>query len=224
MANSQMKSRKQLKGRFCMGTVVIVDDHPLIRIAVRILLEKKGHTVLAEAGNGVDAIQLIRTHEPQVLVLDLDIPKLDGLSVMSHLKSSRFAGKILILTASASADFARRCLKAGAAGFMSKDGELDEIANAVQALLSGLSYFPGDTMALSREGGDSRTHSASSPLTNREITILRLLIKGKKNRDIATTLFISHKTVSTYKSRLLRKFNATSLLELVEIVRRGNSI
>lgn len=207
-----------------MGTIVIVDDHPLIRIAVRVLLETKGHTVVAEASNGVEAIQLVRTHEPDVVILDLDIPKLDGLSVMAHFKSNKFAVKILVLTTSASPDFALRCLKAGAGGFISKDGGLDEIADAIRALLCGLSYFPRSTIVSTQENSEDKTPTPSSSLTNREITILRLLVKGRKNCDIATTLFISHKTVSTYKARLLKKFNATNLLELVEAVRRENAI
>jgi len=203
-----------------MGTIIIVDDHPLIRLAVRILLENHGHRVVAETDNGVDAIQLVRTHEPDVVVLDLDIPKLDGLSVMAHFKSSRFAGKILVLTASSPTDYSLRCLKLGAAGFISKEEEMNKIADGVGALLSGLSYFPSGTITSLKNYNTHDIPIISSSLTNREITILRLLVKGKKNLDIAATLFISHKTVSTYKSRLLRKFNVTTLLELVEIVRK----
>ncbi len=207
-----------------MGTVVIVDDHPLIRVAVRSLLENKGHTIMAEAGNGVDAIQLVRTHKPDVVILDLDIPKLDGLSVLTHFKSNQLTARILVLTAGDPADFAARCLKAGASGFVSKSGELSEVTDAVTALLLGLRYFPSCTIHSPQENSGHAKNIPSSPLTNREITILRLLLKGRKNRDIATTLFISHKTVSTHKSRLLRKFNATNLLELVEVAGRGNAL
>lgn len=163
-----------------MGTIVVVDDHPLIRLAVRILLENHGHRVLAEASNGVDAIQLVRMHEPDVVVLDLDIPKLDGLSVMAHFKSNRFAGKVLVLTASSPTDFSLRCLKLGAAGFISKEEEMNKIADGVDALLSGLSYFPSGAVTSPQIYSSHNTPIMYSPLTNREITILRLLVKGKK--------------------------------------------
>lgn len=83
-----------------MGSIVIVDDHPLVRVALKVILERNGHHIAAEADNGVDAIQVVRTHKPDLVILDLDLPQLDGLSVLTHFKANNFLVKTLILTSS----------------------------------------------------------------------------------------------------------------------------
>lgn len=209
-----------------MGTIVIVDDHPLVRIALRILLEQHGHTIMEEANNGLEAIQCVRTHQPDIVILDLDIPRLDGLEVMSHFMANQFSVKTLILTSSASENYAARCLKAGASGFISKLDALDEVVDAVKALLSGRTFFPQSALqALQDSPPFQHTHTPSKlALTNRETTVLRLLAQGKNNQEVAAALFISHKTVSTYKIRLLKKFNTTHLLAMIDAARRMNFI
>lgn len=209
-----------------MGTIVIVDDHPLVRTALRTLLEQNGHTIMAEANNGVDAIQFTRTHQPDIVILDLDIPKLDGLAVMSHFMANHFSVKTLVLTSSAPENFAARCLKAGASGFISKLDELDEVADAVKSLLSGRTFFPQIVLRSLQESLPFEHCNVPSKfeLTNREITVLRLLGQGKNNQEVAEALFISHKTVSTYKVRLLKKFNTTHLLAMIDAARRMNFI
>lgn len=209
-----------------MGTIVVVDDHPLVRIALRVLLEQNGHTIIAEASNGLEAVQLARVHKPDIVILDLDIPKLDGLAVMSHFITHQFPVKTLVLTSSAPENFAARCLKAGASGFISKHDALDEVVDAVKALLSGRSFFPQSALRALQEAHPLEHTRSPSPLelTNREITVLRLLSQGKNNQEVAAALFISHKTVSTYKIRLLKKFNTTHLLPMIDAARRMSFI
>lgn len=209
-----------------MGTLVIVDDHPIVRIALKVILEQFGHQVLAEANNGLDAIQQIRTHMPDIVILDLDIPTLDGLTVMSYLTVNRLLVKTLVFTASAPENFAARCLKAGAYGFISKHDALDDVTDAVKALLSGHMFFPDSALnALQEDRTPAYANASPVPvLTNREITVLRLLNQGKNNQDIANALFISHKTASAYKIRLLRKFNTTHLLAMIDAARRAHFI
>ncbi|SDY78811.1 response regulator transcription factor [Pseudomonas sp. NFIX28] len=205
-----------------MGSIVIVDDHPLVRIALKVILERNGHHISAEADNGVDAIQAVRIHKPDLVILDLDLPQLDGLSVLTHLKANNLQVKTLILTSSDSNNFAVRCLHGGAAGFLCKNEALEEVGDAVKALLSGHTYFPESSLMLLQESIHTNQMQSvvASQLTNREITTLRLLAQGLNNREIAATLLISHKTVSTYKVRLLKKFNTTNLLALIEIARQ----
>lgn len=209
-----------------MGNIVIVDDHPLVRMALRCLLEQNGHSIMAEVDNGLEAIQCARTCQPDIVILDLDIPKLDGLAVMSHLTANHFAVKILILTSSAPENFAARCLKAGASGFMSKLDALDEVVDAVKALMSGRTFFPQSALQALQESFplEHNNTPAKLVLTNRETTVLRLLGQGKNNQEVAAALFISHKTVSTYKVRLLKKFNTTHLVAMVDAARRMNFI
>lgn len=209
-----------------MATIVVVDDHPLIRIALKTLLERKGHTIVAEADNGVDAIQAVRTYEPDLVILDLDLPRLDGLSVLTHFKYNELTVKILILTSSNSRNFAIRCLQGGATGFICKDDKLEEVTDAVKALLSGHTYFPENSITMLQENAPANGMKSitASQLTNREITTLRLLAQGFNNQEIAASLLISHKTVSTYRVRLLKKFNTTNLLYLIETAKHKGII
>lgn len=206
-----------------MGSIVIVDDHPLIRLAVRMLLEKEGHTIIAEIDNGSDALEIVRKILPDLIILDLSIPNMDGFAVISYLKSIGLAVKVLVLTSGDSRNFAMRCLQAGAAGFICKDDNLDELVGAVKAVLSGYSYFPEDTIFMLRENAQAANQESTliAQLSDREITVLRLLAQGYGNQEIAETLVISHKTVSTYKVRLQRKLNAPNLVALVELAKRN---
>ncbi|WDH22098.1 response regulator transcription factor [Pseudomonas chlororaphis] len=207
-----------------MASIVIVDDHPLIRLAVRMMLEKEGHTIMAEVDNGSDALEIVRKLLPDLIILDLSIPNMDGFAVISNVKSIGLAVKVLILTSGDPRNFAMRCLQAGAAGFICKDDNLDELVGAVKAVLSGYSYFPEDTIFMLRENVQAANQESTliAQLSDREITVLKLLAQGLGNQEIAETLIISHKTVSTYKVRLQRKLNAPNLVALVELAKRND--
>ncbi|MCP1488441.1 two-component system response regulator EvgA [Pseudomonas fluorescens] len=209
-----------------MGNIVIVDDHPLMRMAVRIMLEGEGHIIMAEVDNGVDALEAIRKLLPDLIVLDLSIPKMDGLSVIAHLKAIGISTKVLILTSGDTSNFAVRSLQAGASGFVCKDDSLDELVGAVKAVLSGYSYFPADTIQMLRDNSQaaSQERQKISQLSDREITVLKLLTRGMGNQEIAEELLISHKTVSTYKVRLQRKLSAENLIALVELAKRNDLV
>ena len=127
-----------------MNKVLIVDDHPVIRLAVRMLMERHGYEVVAETDNGVDALQLAREHVPDIVILDIGIPKLDGLEVICRLASAKQPApfKVLVLTSQAPGHFSMRCMQAGAAGYVCKQQDLTELLSAIKAVLSGYSYFP----------------------------------------------------------------------------------
>ncbi|AVO60385.1 response regulator transcription factor [Pseudomonas chlororaphis] len=209
-----------------MGSIIIVDDHPLIRLAIRTVLKPHEHNIVAEADNGADAVQLVRKHLPDLLILDLNIPNLDGFSVISHIKSAGLPIKTLVLTSSNSKNFALRCLQAGAAGFLCKNDNLNELANAVKAILSGYSYFPEDTISTLQQNTNAACQESVliAQLTDREITVLKLLASGMNNQKIADALLISHKTVSTYKVRLLKRFNVSNLVALAELAKRNSVV
>ena len=118
-----------------MNKVLIVDDHPVIRLAVRMLMERHGYEVVAETDNGVDALQLAREHMPDIVILDIGIPKLDGLEVICRLSSTKQANpfKVLVLTSQAPGHFSMRCMQAGAAGYVCKQQDLTELLSAIKA-------------------------------------------------------------------------------------------
>ncbi|WP_255991895.1 ATP-binding protein [Chitinolyticbacter albus] len=199
-----------------MANIVIVDEQPVTRHALRLLLEAEGHNVVAEADNGIDAIQLGRTGDVALMILELVIPRLGGLAVIERLADS--GPKLLVLTAQNSEYFAIRCLEAGAAGFVSKQDDLSELKAAVSTVLRGQAHFPSQVLnpaAHAATGHDAVLRALSS----RELSVLQLLAKGLSNVAIADQLALSDKTISTYKIRLKQKLNAASLLEVIDIAR-----
>lgn len=208
-----------------MQTVFIIDDHPVIRLAVRMLLENEGYCVVGETDNGVDAMQMIRECQPEMVILDISIPKLDGLEVLTRFHAMSVPYKILVLTAQAPALFAIRCMQSGAAGFVCKQEALSELLSAVRAVFSGYNYFPSQAVQPTRDD-DGQLHELElfKAINDRELMVLQLFAQGRSNKEIATGMFLSNKTVSTYKKRLMQKLQAGSLVELIEMAKRNSLV
>ena len=204
-----------------MSRILIVDDHPVIRMAMKMLLEAEGHQIVGDTDNGVDAISLGRELKPDLVILDIGIPRLDGLEVISRLTVLGLQVKILVLTGQSASLFALRSMQAGAAGFVCKQGGLAELVTAVNAVASGYSYFPSSAMRPVQQGAYSDDVELLGRLSDREVSVLQYLSQGYSNKQISEQMFISNKTVSTYKARLLLKLNAGSLVDLIEFAKRN---
>lgn len=204
-----------------MHSVLIVDDHPVIRLAVRVLLEKHGMRVVAEADNGIDAVQLVRDLTPQVVILDIGIPKLDGYTVISRIKALNVRSEILILTSQPADSVCRRCIQLGARGFVNKEEDLGSLINAIKAVDAGYSFFPSLSFDSVNSAEQLTELEQIQSLTDREVTVLQHLAQGYTNKQIGEMLFLSNKTVSTYKTRLLQKLGAASLVDLAEFAKRN---
>ena len=206
-----------------MNSVFIIDDHPVIRLAIRILLEHEGcYKVVGETDNGVDAMQMVRECMPDLIILDISIPKLDGLEVLSRFKAMNTPMKTLVLTAQAPCLFAIRCMQSGASGYVCKQEDLSELLSAIKAVLSGYNYFP--SQALNPPRGDDEAAvelDLFKSVNDRELMVLQLFAQGRTNKEIAKGMFLSNKTVSTYKKRLMQKLKAKSLVELIEMAKRN---
>ena len=188
-----------------MHSIFIVDDHPVIRLAVRMLLENQNYKIVGESDNGVDAMQMIRESNPDLVILDISIPKLDGLEVLARFQSMALPLKVLVLTAQSPALFAVRCMHSGAAGYVCKQEDLSELLSAIKAVLAGYNYFP------------------SQAIKNNQTTDsdLQLFAQGRSNKEIAKGMFLSSKTVSTYKKRLMQKLQVSTLVDLIEMAKRN---
>ncbi|MNR05803.1 Virulence factors putative positive transcription regulator BvgA [compost metagenome] len=183
-----------------MQSVFIVDDHPVIRLAVRMLLENEGYRVVGESDNGVDAMQMVRECLPDLIILDISIPKLDGLEVLARFNSMNIPLKILVLTAQSPALFAIRCMQSGASGYVCKQEDLSELLSAIKAVLSGYNYFPSQALNAVRQDNGPNDEAERFKLVNdRELMVLQLFAQGRTNKEIAKGMFLSNKTVSTYK-------------------------
>ena len=205
-----------------MSTVFIVDDHPVIRLAIRMLLEHEGYEIVGETDNGVDAMQMVRECVPDLIILDISIPKLDGLEVLARFSSMNSTLKTLVLTAQSPTLFAMRCMQSGAAGFVCKQEELSELVSAIKAVFSGYNYFPSQALTPEKNEDDNLSEIDLFKLVNdRELMVQKLFAQGKTNKEIATGMFLSNKTVSTYKKRLMQKLKANSLVDLIELAKRN---
>ncbi|AIR91708.1 response regulator transcription factor [Pseudomonas cremoricolorata] len=204
-----------------MYKVVVVDDHPFIRATVCMLLRQDRLEVVGQADNGIDALRLVREQEPDVIILDIAMPGLDGLEVIARLKAMEHPTKAVVLTSLLPEAYSLRCLQAGAAGYVSKTDDLGELIKAVRAVLSGYSYFPEVTLS-SVNSQDLRSGEAQwiAALTDRELMVLQHLARGLSNKEIGSTMLLSNKTISTYKSRLMEKLRVSSLIDLADFARR----
>jgi len=208
-----------------MTTVFIVDDHPVIRLAIRMLLEHEGYEIVGETDNGVDAMQMVRECVPDLIILDISIPKLDGLEVLARFNAMNSTLKTLVLTAQSPTLFAMRCMQSGAAGYVCKQEELSELVSAIKAVFSGYNYFPSQALTPERhEDGDCSEIELFKLVNDRELMVLQLFAQGKTNNEIAKGMFLSNKTVSTYKKRLMQKLKANSLVDLIELAKRNSLV
>lgn len=205
-----------------MGQVLIADGHPVTRHAVRMLLESEGHAIAGEAENGLEALRLSLEQPADLLILDIDLSRLNGLDVMARLRAHGVNLPVLAFSAQDSEHIVGRFLQGGASGFVSKHDDLRELSLAVAMLLRGRSYFPmrllGNVNLPDVRSGE-RERVAS--LSNRELSVLYFLASGRNNHQISHELTISEKTVSTYRTRLQHKLNLHSLPELIDFARRN---
>ncbi|MCP1624352.1 ATP-binding protein [Pseudomonas nitroreducens] len=203
-----------------MSRILIVDEQPVTRHALRLMMEADRHEVVGEADNGPDALQQVRLCKPDLMILELSIPRLGGLEVLQRLVAQESPVKVLVLTSQDSEYFAGRCLTAGAAGFVSKQENPQSVREAVRAIAQGHSYFPSHALGSVSAAEEAGHGELLKGLSVRELSVLQLLARGLSNIAIAEQLSISDKTVSTYKVRLMQKLHAKSLVELIDIGRR----
>lgn len=208
-----------------MAKILIADDHAVVRMAVRLLLEKAGHEVIGEADSGVDVIALARRLTPDLVILDIDMPQLDGFAVLQRLCGEGARCKVVVFSGMQSDRYAIRCSRAGASGFVCKDSDLSELLSAVQIVLAGYTLFP--TTEFSSVDASSRLVSEEilvKTLSDRELTVLRSLARGYRIKDVARELMLSEKTASTYKARLIVKLQVGNFVELVELAKRNGLV
>ncbi|MBH0178569.1 MAG: response regulator transcription factor [Nitrospira sp.] len=196
---------------------LVVDDHPIVRQGICTLLGRTlaGATV-AEAASASAALTAIQREPWDLLVLDIALPDKHGLEVLKEAKLLRPTLPVLMLSLYPEREFALRALKAGAAGYLSKDRDPDELIQAVKAVLTGGRYITpslAEQLALHMTG--QRALALHEGLSDRELEVLRLLGQGKTVSGIAEKLALSVKTVSTYRTRLLEKLRLQTTAELV---------
>jgi DNA-binding NarL/FixJ family response regulator len=207
--------------------VLLADDHVLVRQGIRQFLEDEGDIeVIAEAGDGEEAIRLVESHQPEVAILDVRMPKVTGVEATRHIKARFPQVRVLILTAYDDDPYVFALLQAGADGYVLKTSSADELVRAVRAVYEGSSALsPEITSKVIRRMTSGKPAGAVEqvePLTERELSVLRLAARGKTNRAIGGELGISHRTVQGHLASVYGKLGVNSRTEAVtEAVRRG---
>jgi len=197
-------------------TILIADDHTLFREGLRSLLSTHEDLhVLGEAENGQEALRAVAERKPDLLLIDLSMPKMGGLDAIREIKRYEPETKILVLTVHETEEFVLAALNAGASGYVLKDATHQELILAIRSVLREKRYLSPDISAKVIEGyidGRKAVKSTSSweSLTLREREILKLIAEGRKNKEIADILFLSAKTVAKHRANLMNKLDLHS--------------
>ncbi len=207
-----------------MIRVLLVDDHKLVRTGIRRLLTDSAEVeVVAEAESGEEAIALARTHHPQVVLMDVTMPGIGGLEATRKLVQQDSGLRVIALSVHTDDPYPSRLLEAGAAGYLSKDCGAEEIVTAIKRVSRGEVYIDADVARnLALSGLRGRPGPNFQKLSQREMQIMLMVVKGYTIQKISDHLFISPKTVSTYRYRLFDKLGVANDVELTRLaIRHG---
>jgi DNA-binding NarL/FixJ family response regulator len=213
----------------CAVSLLIADDHEIVRRGIRALIqEQPGWQVAAEAKDGRDAVTKATEFQPDVAILDITMPSLNGIDAAMQIAKLSPRTKVLILTVHESDQLSRKALDAGAHGYILKTDAAIDLITAVSSLLSNKTFFTPKIAQMVLNGylekGPRAAEDAPLQITLREREILQLLAEGKHSKGVATALAISVKTVETHRSNILRKLHCHSVTELVRYAVRNHIV
>lgn len=203
-------------------TVMIVDDHELVRMGIRRLLsDVPGIEVVAEAGTGEEAINLVAKAKPSVILMDVNMPGMGGLEATRRLKRIAPDSKVLVVTAYGDEPYPSRVLQAGAMGYMTKGAGIDEIVQAIRSVSMGKRYIsPEVAQSLALKHLSNEGASPLEGLSEREMQVMIMISSGQEVSDVADQLCLSPKTVNSYRYRIFEKLNIHNDVELSHLAIR----
>lgn len=192
---------------------MLADDHALVRAGIRALVQSvREFEVVGEAGDGREALQLAKTLQPDVMLLDVAMPELNGLDAIPRILKQNAKIAVIVLSMHASREYVLRAVQAGAAGYVLKNAAVDELENAIRAVARGNKYL---TPAISAQIIEGVGNDALESLTQRQREILQLIAEGRTTRQIAEVLHISVKTVETHRTVLMKRLDLHDVAGLV---------
>jgi len=201
--------------------VFLADDHTIIRDGLRLILESQGDiTVVGEAANGRQAVHEVKKLCPDIVIMDIAMPELNGIDATMQITETCPSTHVIILSVFDTTEYIFEALKAGAKGYILKESAGEEVVKAIHKVYSGLHYLSqeiSETMVADyiRHRGYNKEKSPLESLSKREREILQLVVEGKTSIEISNILFISSKTVDTYRSRIMQKLGVKDLPSLV---------
>ena len=208
--------------------ILLCDDHTVVRKGLRLLLENRPNFhVIAEAASGREAVDLAERHEPDVIILDVAMPVLNGIEAARQITAKFPKAAIVFLSMHSDEGYVLRALKAGARGYLLKDSAEHDLINAVQSVTEGKAYFSPAISKMLMEDyvhqmRERKVEDSYDLLTTREREVLQLLAEGKSNKEVAGILNLSLYTVETHRANILQKLNLHSGAELIlYAIRKG---
>ncbi len=214
-----------------MIKIVLIDDHFMVRDGIRAILEdEEQYEVVGEASNGVDAVKLVKSLQPDIAICDIRMPEMSGIETVQEMKRLSLSTKTVMLSMHDSDEYILQSINAGADGYLLKGASKDEFMKALSKISKGEKYFSGDVSSilvkrirsgeeihLNRDTSDNDSKTIDKnpfDLTKRENQILRLAISGMTNKDIAVELNISKRTTEVHRFNLMKKMDVKNVLEL----------
>lgn len=202
--------------------VVLADDHIFVRDGIKSLLENEENiVVIGEANDGLEALAVVASQKPDLLIVDIKMPNLNGIEVIEQLRFENNLIKIVVLTMCESEEYVLKSVKAGADGYLLKGSSKEEFLKALHTISNGGKYFSGDISSILIGQLTKPSLSVSKPIsddelmiTKREKEILKLLLSGKGNKEIAEVLDISKRTAEVHRFNLMKKLKVKNLIEL----------
>lgn len=204
-----------------MTTVVLVDDHKLVRQAVKRALIDNGYDVVGEAGDGEEGVRLVNELTPDIVMLDITMPVMDGLSALKIIKTNKPDTRVVMLTMHGEATVVNQAINAGATAFMTKDAPMAEVIEVVKKVAEGELISPSiaqqmlDTGSALLPEANEAHDTDTGILTKRETEILQLIADGRSTNDVASDLFISVKTVKNHLASIYEKLDARDRTQAV---------
>jgi len=201
-----------------MKTLVIADHHPVTRKGISCMLKKNSNfSIVGKVSNRDELYQSLREEKPDILIMEIDMPNINGISALRSIKTEFPKTRVLIFSTHPEEIYALRSIKSGAAGYIPKTASTKQFLKALKQIAKGGIFLNEELTSTftSRNVGESSAISRYKKLSSREVEVLNLLSSGKRNKDIANALEINEKTVSTYKTRLLKKLKVDNLADLI---------
>lgn len=208
-------------------SIVIADDHSMIREGLKQLLELEGDIkVVGEAGDGKQCLEVVRRKKPDVLLLDINMPEMNGLQVLEELKMQKMDVKVLILTIHNEIEYLLKAVDIGIKGYVLKDSESSLLKKAIYQVYKGDMFVQPSLAPLLRQSlaKKKKGEKDQNALTKREIQVLKLLAEGMYNREIGEQLFISEKTVKNHVSSIFKKINVTDRTQAAVYAIKNNIV
>lgn len=201
-----------------MIKVIVADNHPIVRYGISALLRgAEDIRIIGDVSTTNALFEVLKDQTPDVLILELDIPQINGIAALRHIKEMHPDVKVLIYSGQSEDVYALSTIRAGASGYLSKTSGSENLAAAIKKVARGSMFITNElAQRLAFDQGSQKPRRFFRKLSTREVEVLKMLASGKRNKEVALGLNLNEKTVSTYKARLMKKLNVDNMVDLLQ--------